>query len=180
MNITQSYNGTLNHYLYSGGTPCDYPIDEACEDTGRSAFLCPCDKMKVVRLYTSGTNTLWLESTSPVVTPSGTYNTITIMVMHPEDEDMNALTVGQTFSRGEIMFYEGKDGYATGNHFHISVGTGNYSGGKYGNGWEDNDNDAWVLTPTGITLKPEQAFYIDPNITGITDDKNLNFITVPN
>ena len=179
MNITQSYNGSYNHYLYSSGSPVDYPIDEACEDTGRSPFRFPCDQMKVVRLYTAGTNTLWLESTSPVVMPSGT-SKVTIMVMHPEDSDMNSLYVGQTFNRGETMFYEGMDGNATGNHFHMSVGTGSYSGGIYENGWQENSNGAWVLTPTGHTLKPEDAFFVDPNITEINNDAGLDFVTIPN
>ena len=178
MNITQSYNGSNNHYQYSSGSPRDYPIDEACEDTGRSPFRCPCDEMKVVRLYTSGTNTLWLESTSPVVMPSGT-SKVTIMVMHPEDSDMNSLYVGQTFTRGETMFYEGMDGYATGNHFHISVGTGSYNGGANGNGWQENTNGAWVLTPTGNTLRPEDAFFIDPDVTEIDNDAGLDFVTIP-
>ena len=178
MNITQSYNGSYNHYQNSGGIPKDYPIDEACEDSGRSWFYCPCDEMKVVHVYLTGSNTVWLESTSPVVTPTGTYSTITMLVTHPEDEDMININ-NKTFKRGEPMFREGKDGWATGNHFHISVGTGHYNGAANGTGWEKNSSGAWVLTPTGKTLKPEEAFYVDPSFTTIKNNTGINFKRLP-
>ncbi len=181
MRITQSYDGTFNHYLYSGGSPCDYPVDEACADFGRSAFLCPCDEMRIARIYinANGTNTVWLESTSPVVTPSGTFSKITIMVMHPESSDLNSLTTGQIFTRGETMFYEGRSGNATGNHFHMSAGKGGYNGGANGNGWEKNSLGAWVLTPARGTLKPEDAFFVDPAKNTIVNDAGLGFVTIP-
>ena len=175
MNITQSYNGTYNHYLYSSGSPVDYPIDDACEDSGRSWFYCPCDEMKVVRVYgvgTTGTNTIWLESTSPVITPSGTF-VVTMMIIHPEDDDIANL-LNHTFKRGDAMFREGRDGNATGYHVHISVGKGTRSG----NGWSENSNSAWVLTTNG-TLKPESAFYIDTSFTTIKNTQGLNFRNLP-
>ena len=176
MKITQNYEDG-NHAYCSGENPKDYPIDEACEDTDRSWFYCPCDEMKVVRVYTGGVNTLWMESTSSVVTPSGTYPKITIMVMHPEDEDIANLE-GKTFSRGEAMFREGSDGLAPNNdHFHISVGTGAHNGGANYNGWEGPKSDGfqWSLTPTGVTLKPEEAFFIDTDFTTIINSNGLSF-----
>ena len=174
MNITQSYDGSYNHYQNSEGDLVDYPIDEACSDTGRDWFYCPCNEMVVKRIYTSGANTIWLESTTPVVTPSGRFY-VTIMVCHPEDEDFSSLYNGKTFCRNERMFREGNDGTAsTGNHFHISVGKGHIDG----NGWKRNNNNAWVLTSTGASLKPEQAFYLDRSFTSITNDAGLDFITL--
>ena len=73
------------------------------------------------------------------------------------------------------MFREGKDGWATGNHFHISVGTGHYNSGSNGNGWQENSSGAWVLTPTGKVLKPEEAFYVDLSSTTIKNSAGINF-----
>ena len=180
MKITQPYNSDSNHRACFSGTPNDYPIDEACEDYKKSPFYCPCDEMVVVRtrVEEGATSGIWLESTSPVVTPSGTYPVITLMVLHPDNAEVEKLE-GRTFSRGEIICHEGKEGNATGNHFHISVGTDKYNGGKYKNGWQDNSEGEWVLTPLGKTLKPEEAFYVDPTFTNIIDSNGIYFSTVP-
>ena len=166
MKLTQ-HHGEGNHKNHSCGVPADYPFDECCGDTGRGGFYCPCDEMRIVKLYTAGINTVWMTSTTPVVMPYGKAY-VTIMVEHMEDEDMKKLAVGQTFKRGELMFYEGKDG-ATGNHFHISVG----SGQKRGGGWTKNSRGAWVLTVTGQTLTAQQAFFVKD--TEIINDKCYNF-----
>ena len=180
MKITQPYNSNGNHQGNFSGTPNDYPIDEACEDYKKSPFYCPCDEMVVVRtrVEEGATRGIWLESTSPVVTPSGTYPVITLMILHPDNAEVEKLE-GRTFSRGEIICHEGKEGNATGNHFHISVGTDKYNGGKYKNGWQDNSEGEWVLTPLGKTLKPEEAFYVDPTFTNIIDSNGIHFSTVP-
>ncbi|MBR5782682.1 MAG: S-layer homology domain-containing protein [Clostridia bacterium] len=153
MNITQNHTEG-NH---KGHLPDDLPFDEAGEGTGRNWFFCPCDEMRVVKLYgigSGGVNTVWLESTAPVDMPCGR-DYITVMVEHPEDDDLAKLSVGQIFTRGQNMFREGKDG-ATGNHFHISVARGHLKG----TGWKNNGS-AWALTATGAPLKADEAFYID-------------------
>ena len=54
----------------------DYPIDDAGKDTGRDPIYCPCDEMRVTAIKGVGnpsiTNTIWLVSTSPVITPTFT------------------------------------------------------------------------------------------------------------
>lgn len=158
MNVTQNhFEG--NHLHHSMGRPWDYPFDEACEGTGRSWFYCPCDEMKVVKIYgvgSGGVNTVWLESTAKVDMPAGRA-IVTVMVEHVEDEDLKSLKIGQTFARGEKIFREGKDG-ATGNHFHISVATGKLAGA----GWVSN-GQAYVIDTgnSGTPLRADHAFYID-------------------
>lgn len=172
MNITQGYNGSYSHSPHISGTPKDYPIDEAGAGSGREYFYCPCDEIKIAHIYgvgNGGTNTIWLESTSEVVMPYG-MDYVTILVMHPNDDDLSKLKIGQKFTRGQPIFREGTDGYATGNHFHISVGTG-----KYGYGWTQNTSGAWVMKSTGIQLKPEQAFYIDTSFTNVKSSNNITF-----
>lgn len=168
MNVTQGYTGNYSHEPHHTGSPKDYPWDEACIDYGRSPMYCPCDEMKIVRIYTKGTNTIWLESTDKVDFADGTSDYVTLMVTHPNDSDIKRLKVGQRFKRGELICYEGTDGNATGNHFHFSAGKGKLKG----NGWTKNSNNKWVLTTTGGTFKPEELFYIDRKFTAQVKKSN--------
>ncbi len=173
LRITQNYLGKTSHYPHTVGSPADFPIDEGCKDSGRSWLLCPCDKMKVMRIYgvgSRGVNTLWLQSTSKVYFADGTSNYFTMLVTHPEDDDLRKLKVGQTFTRGQKICREGKDG-ATGNHFHISGGKGKFTG----NGWRQNNKGKYVLHCTGGAYKPEALFYLDPSLTNVVSAGGINF-----
>lgn len=175
MNVTQGYTGNYTHGPHNTGSPKDYPWDEACGDYGRSPMHCPCDEMKIVIIYTTGTNTLWLESTSKVYFADGTSDYVTLMVTHPNDSDINRLKVGQKFKRGELICYEGMDGNATGNHFHFSAGKGKLRG----NGWVQNSNKKWVLNCTNGTDKPEKLFYIDKSFTTVKNANGINLKELP-
>jgi len=176
MRITQSYNGSTSHIYNSSGTPCDYPIDEGEKDAGRGNFYCCCNELIIKRIYGtggSGTNTIWFETTSKVITPSFE-DYVAIMVIHPNDDDLIKLKVGHKFKRGDYIMREGKDG-ATGYHFHISVGRGKFKG----NGWQKNNKGKYVINTTGQAIKPENAFYIDDTFTKIKDSKGLKFNEIP-
>lgn len=176
MNITQNYKGASSHLTHSSGKPADYPIDEACSDTGRSYFYCPCDKMKVTRLYTKGTNTIWLESVEKVVLANGKSDYVTILITHPNDDDFKNLYINKIFKRGEKICREGTDGNATGNHFHISVGKGKMKD----IGWVQNSKKAWVISTKSGAVKPEEAFYIDNAMTVLIKKSNgLQFKVLP-
>ena len=170
MKITQNHTDG-NHYKHTNGRPADYPFDEAGVNSGRDWFYCPCDEMKIVKIYTAGVNTVWMESTKPVVMPIGTAN-VTIMVEHMNDDDMKLLSVGRIYRRGEKMFREGKDG-ATGNHFHISIALGKTKGG----GWKKNSNGAWVLTTDDIAVKADEALFLDG--TSFIKSAGYKFINKP-
>lgn len=178
MNITQDYSNSYSHSPHSKGSPADYPIDEACQDNGRDYFYCPCDEMQIAHIYgvnnSHKTNTIWLESTSKVIGPFGT-DYVTILVTHPEDDDLSKLKEGQKFKRGQAIFREGMDGNATGYHFHMAVGTGKF----IGSGWVQNNKGAWVHQTTGRQLKPEEAFYIDPSFTSIKRSNTITFQNLP-
>lgn len=178
MNITQDYASSFSHKPHSTGDMKDYPIDEACENSGRSYCYCPCDEMKVVRVYgvgTKGTNTVWLESTSKVNLADGTSDYATICITHPNDDTLKNIKVGQKFKRKEAMFLEGTDGNATGNHFHIAVGKGKMTDG----GWLQNDKGSWVLRTTNGACKPESAFYIDESFTTVKNAAGIKFKKMP-
>lgn len=102
MRITQGYNNTSSHTGNLTGNVKDYPIDEGCVDSGRDWMYCPCDEMEVVRIYGVGKtsdNTVWLKSTTKVDMPIGK-DYLVMMVIHPEDDDLSKLKVGQKFKRG--------------------------------------------------------------------------------
>ena len=177
MSITQNYSDNFSHKPNSTGKPIyDYPIDENCGTTGRDYFCCPCDEVEIKRIYgvgSSGANTIWLQSTSKVVFADNTEDYCTILVTHPNDDTLKSLKVGQTFKRKEKMFLEGKDGNATGNHFHISVSKGKF---VY-SGWKKNNLGAWCIT--GKPIKPEEAFFIDREFTTIKKTAGLKFKDMP-
>lgn len=177
MRITQSYDGKTSHIKHLNGKPKDYSIDEGGKDGGRDSMYCPCDEMilsKIRGVGADGTNTIWLTPTKPVVCPNGYEGIITLQAIHPNDDDLKKLKVGQKFKRGEFICREGSDG-ASGNHFHSAVGKGKFTG----TGWVKNNLGAWVLTTTGGAIKPEDAFYIDKSFTTIKDSKGLKFKELP-
>ena len=178
MKISQDYINNYSHGPHSKGSPKDYPWDEAGADGGREYFYCPCDKMKVVRVFGvggSGTNTIWLTSTSKVDFADGTSDYFTMLVTHPNDDDLRRISVGKIYTRGQQICREGTDGRATGNHFHFAGGKGQMKG----SGWTQNSKKAWVLTTTNGTFKPEQLFFVDKSFTTIKNDKGLKFKTKP-
>lgn len=173
MRITQNYKANTSHKPHTTGYPKDYPIDEGCADTGKDYIYCPCDEMKLRRIYgvgTKGTNTIWLESTDKVNFADGTQGYLTLMITHPDDEDIKKLKVGDIFKKGEKITREGKDG-ATANHLHISVGKGKMKG----SGWMQNSKGKWVLTTSDTASKPEDIFYIDPDFTKVISAGGIKF-----
>lgn len=178
MNITQTYSGKTSHLYNTMGSPKDYPFDEAGESAQREYMYCPCDEMILKRIYgvgNGGTNTLWLQSTKEVIFADGTSGYFTLMVIHPNDDDLKKLKVGQLFKRGEKICREGTDGISTGNHFHFSGGKGKMKG----SGWVQNTKGKWVLCVTDETEKPEKLFYIDTSFTKVIKNGGLSFKKLP-
>ena len=147
----------------------DYPIDDAGIDTGCDPIYCPCDEMKVVAIRglnnPSVTNTVWLVSTSKVITPTFVDN-VFMTLTHSNDSDLQNIYIGKTFKRGEIITYEGKDG-TTANHIHIVCGRG------YADTWIENSNHKWVIK--GDSKLPEEVFFVDKSFTQILNNGNLNW-----
>ena len=178
MRITQNYLGITSHKPHTTGSPKDFPLDEGGKDSGRDAFYCPCDELEVVKIYgvgNKGTNTFWVQSTSPVVCADGTTDYICGQITHPNDSDFKNIKVGKKFKRKEFICYEGTDG-ASGNHIHFSFGKGKIAD----KGWKQNSKGKWVLTTTrGNGCKPEALFFIDNNFTKTVNSKGLAFKNLP-
>ena len=181
-NVTQSWNGTYNHYLNSGGSPSDYPMDIADGTTWREAFYAPC-RMKCTKIYGQVTgykgvaNGAWFESTEPVNFPDGTTDYLTVKFVHMENDDFgsNGIRVGRIYEKYEYVGREGRTGNATGNHLHVTCGKGKMKG----TGWKQNSKKQWVLQTTGGQFKPDQLLYIDRNFTTMQSEKNMTFKDMP-
>ena len=147
----------------------DYPIDDAGLDTGKDPIYCPCDEMKVTSIKGIGnnsiTNTIWLVSTSPVITPTFV-DKVFITLTHSNDSDLKNIKVGDIFKRNDIICYEGNNG-TTANHIHMTCGRG------YSDNWSMNSNGSWVIS--GSSLKPEEVFFVDKNFTTILNSGGLTW-----
>lgn len=161
MRITCRYDegSHKNHNVNVKDNIVDYPIDDGGIDSGKDAVYCPCDEMRITAIRGVGnssvTNTIWLVSTSKVVTPTFT-DYVYITLTHSDDSDIRDLKIGQTFKRGEIICHEGVDGAAS-NHIHITCGRGESTT------WKQNSNGSWVIY--GNSKKPEEVFFIDRSFT---------------
>lgn len=174
MSISQNYNqGNHKPHWYGSKNYKDYPIDECCGTSGRDPVYAPVD-MKVLKIYglntTKTTNAIVLQTTSTVKTPIGD-KTVIMTLTHPEESDIKKLKVGQIIKKGNIICYEGRDGKATGNHIHLTVGTGSYKG------LLKNSNGAWCFAET-TTNKPEDIFYVNTKFTKILNSDGIKFKTV--
>lgn len=172
MRITQTYDGSTSHKPHTLGNPKDYPIDEGGKDSGRDPIYCPCDEMKITAIRGIGsgiTNTVWLVSTSAVVTPTFTDQAF-MTLTHWNDADLKNKKVGDTFRRGDIICYEGTDG-ASANHIHITAGRG------YSDGWTQSTTGKWVVT--GNTMKPEDVFFLDRSFTTELWGGSLAWVILP-
>lgn len=177
MRITQSYDGQTSHLPHMTGTPKEFALDEGEKDGGRGWFYCGCASMRVAKLTgvgSKGTNALYLTSTTPVKLANRKESIITLQLVHPNDDDLKKLHEGQIFRRGDRICREGTDGTSA-NHVHLAVGLGTI----VGTGWQKNSKGKWVLVTTGGPIKPEDAFFIDPDFTTVKDSKGLKFETLP-
>ena len=130
LNISQKANGEFSH-------KGDKAIDISGNDTGIESLKAPFTGV-IKRIYTN-TNTVWLESVNKVRYADGTIDFMTVMTMH--DNDISNLRVGDIIKQGNTYYDEGRKGYTTGNHIHLAIGKGKFTG----NGWYQNSNGNWVI-----------------------------------
>lgn len=130
LNVSQKANSKFTH-------KGDKALDLSGKDTGIESLKAPFTGI-IKRIYAS-TNSVWLESIEKVKYADGTIEYMTVMTMH--DNDVSNLKVGDIIKQGQIYYEEGRQGYTTGNHIHIAVGKGKFTG----NGWYLNDDGSWVI-----------------------------------
>lgn len=165
MNITQTIDGYYSHK----GTNA---IDDAQADSGISNGYAPCDMVCVATDYGEAYgNAMFWQSTTPVITRSHGQQYITMMVIH--DSTADAYT-GLTVSQGQQLYSEGTAGNATGNHNHIEVALGQWTGTHY---VKSGGLTAWgsevYMMPGNIN--PAEVFFADD--TQILNGGGLDWAT---
>lgn len=130
LNVSQRGGGEFSH-------KGDDALDLAGKDGGIDSLKAPFTGV-VKRIYTNA-NAVWLESVDKVKYADGTIDYMTVLTMH--DNDVSNLKVGDVIKQGTVYYDEGTRGYATGNHIHLAVGKGKFTG----NGWYKNQYGSWCI-----------------------------------
>ncbi len=131
LNVSQKANNSFSHKGCKA-------IDLSGKDSGIDSLKAPFTGV-VKKIYTKDANQVWLESTDKVLYADGTIDYMTISTWH--DNDVSNLKVGDIIKQGEVYYNEGKKGYATGNHIHLTVGKGKFTG----TGWYKNSDGVWCI-----------------------------------
>ncbi len=130
LNVSQKANSSFSH-------KGDKALDLSGKDKGKDYLKAPFTGI-VKRIYTNA-NAVWLESKDKVEYADGTVDYMTVMTLH--DNDVSDLKVGDVINQGEVYYQEGTRGQATGNHIHLAVGKGKFTG----NGWYKNSYGVWCI-----------------------------------
>lgn len=176
MNISQNWNqgNHIPHWKYSKDYS-DKPWDEALKDSGREYFIPQNDFIieEVIGLGNTTTNSVRLKSVNKLYMPyKSDSDYLYLTLTHMNEDNLKQVSKGQILKKGSMILLEGNDGFATGNHFHITANLGKYYG------LLKNSNGAWCYTYEK-SLLPEEAFYVDRSFTNIIDSKGSIFTDVP-
>ena len=144
-----------------------WATDEACNDGGISPLFAPFTGV-IKKIYTQDANEVWLESAEPVLFADGTKDYMTIMFVHCND--VSHLWVGKTIKQGEVFYYEGTKGNATGNHCHFECGKGKFTG----TGWHQDSAGYWSINNGKLVT---DCLFIDDSYS-IIQTLGLNFKNV--
>lgn len=157
LNVTQK---AYNNFSHKG----DCALDIAGKDGGRDDLKAPFTGV-IKRIYTN-CNAVWLESKEKVKYADGTEDYMTLLVCH--DNSVTSLYVGKTVTQGSVFYQEGTKGYATGNHIHLTISKGKFTG----SGWHQNEYGTWIANNQYDVHK---ALYLD-NKTKIINDGGYKWV----
>ena len=176
MRISQSHKegNHLPHWKNSKNYS-DKPWDEACKDSNRDYFIPQNDFIveEVLGINNNITNSVRLKSVNKLYMPykkGSDYLYLTLT--HMNEDNLKEVHKGKILKKGTKILLEGTDGYATGNHFHITANLGKYYG------LLKNSNGSWCYTYEK-SLLPNEAFYVDENFTKIINSKGYVFKSKP-
>ena len=176
MNITQNWNQG-NHIFHwkKSSNYSDKPWDEAGKDINQDFFIPQNDFIveEVLGINSNITNSVRLKSVNKLYMPyKEEADYLFLTLTHMNEDNLKQISKGQIIEKGNMILLEGKDGIATGNHFHITANLGKYYG------LLQNSNGSWCFT-YDKSLLPEEAFYVDREFTSIINSQGSNFIDVP-
>lgn len=130
-----------------------YAVDLAGKDEGRDVAYFPFSARSVYLGNTNpeGNAVIW-QSLNPVRFADGTVDYCCMLIVH--DNDPTGFQVGRQYKQGQQMAQEGTAGKASGNHLHVEVAKGKYTGKAY----IQNSFGVYML-PNGIPI--EKACFMD-------------------
>lgn len=176
MNITQRHDeGNHEPHSINVTNHSDKPWDEACEDGGMSYFEPQNDFLieEILGIDAVTTNTVRLKSLNKLYIPyKNEPDYLYITLTHMNEDNLKEVYTGKILYKGSKILLEEIDGFATGNHFHVTANLGNYYGLLL------NNNGKWCYT-YDKSLLPSEAFYLDDNYTEVINNKEYNFLSVP-
>lgn len=146
LRITQGYNESFSHQGRLA-------LDLAGKDGTQEWLSAPFTGI-VKKVYTKSANVVWLESCNKVKYADGTEDYMTVMLMHMNN--VSNIKVGNIYKQGQQFYQEGTSGNATGNHIHMEIGKGKFTG----TGWHQNQFGKWCINNSievhkGLFLKKE-------------------------
>ena len=126
LNISQGSDGSFSH-----------KGDKAIDIVDVKNFKAPFTG--TIKKILSNDNEVWLESSEKVLYADGTTDYMTILTLH--DNNISDLYVGKVIKQGEVYYSQGSWGNATGDHIHLAVGKGKFTG----SGWYKNNYGYWCI-----------------------------------
>ena len=115
------------YHTYNAKYPYRNPFDIISNTSSKANAYAPFD-CKVVKVDASNGNMVAITSLNPVRFANGTVDYMTIMLAH--DNDISDTYVGKTYKQGEVFYQQGDAGKASGNHIHVELARGQFTGGN--------------------------------------------------
>ena len=151
LNVSQNSGGYFSHQG-------DKAIDISGKDTSIDSLKAPFTG--IIKRINSNVNAVWLESVGKVKYADRTVDYMTVLTIH--DDDISNLSVGKDIEQGDVYYQEGTKGDVTGNHIHLSVCRGKFTG----NGWNENEFGNWV---SNNQYDVHKALYLLDDINIVND-----------
>ena len=179
LRVTQGYGYSVDGVApYTFSHAYEYALDLGGRDGGKDWIYAPFDC--VVRRIYGNYNAIWFESTDKVMCADGIARILVMECIHMYDSDKNALGlyVGKRFAQGERCYREGAAGKATGNHLHMEIGAGPFTG----SGWHA-EGPNWVinnkLIPSKILFVGKDVDIRNPVYNWTIESDDSGIVTLP-
>ena len=179
LRVTQGYGFSVDGVSpFTFSHSKEYALDLGGRDGGQDWLYAPFDCV-VKRIY-GIYNAVWFQSTDKVMCADGVARILIMMCLHMNNSDKNALGlyVGKRFAQGQRCYREGTAGYATGNHVHMEIGSGPFTG----SGWHA-EGSQWVinnkLIPSKVLFLGKDVIQANPVYKWTVERKDEGTVTPP-
>lgn len=151
MEVLAISQGMFGNFSHKGSMA----IDIIGSGSGIEDAYAPFDLTLVWKDSLSG-NGLCFQSDREVLCADGSKSFVTFVMWHMND--IRAYRVGQQFKQGQKIYEEGRAGFATGNHIHLNVAKGKYTGGYP---LVKNSSGVWVIKNQ---VEPFKIFFVNDTV----------------